>query len=365
MTVFDRLRAACATVVGQAKHVRLEHTRIRPFALSLPLAGAGAPEFDARHHFVGDPEATAAYVLMLDTVNFGSGYFPKLQKRAGLSGYYTVASSLKDLFEARGAPEAAELGEMTAEDCARIFGQDLGDEARSELMGLFAQALRELGTYLQSDFGGSPARLALAAEGSAERLVALLCEMPMFRDVAAYQGLELPFLKRAQITVTDLSLAFNGGSTRTSTASRPGLTRSAGHLVTLDSSGGSVTLPCSTRTSGGPVALPCGLGYFRDLDKLTVFADNLVPHVLRVDGLLHYDEALAGRIEAGELVEPGSSEEIEIRAAAVHAVELMTVVLKSAGHQVSARDLDYLLWNRGQGEIYKQRPRHRTRTVCY
>jgi hypothetical protein len=28
--------------------------------------------------------------------------------------------------------------------------------------------------------------------------------------------------------------------------------------------------------------------------------------------------------------------------------------------------LDYLLWNRGQGQYYKQtKPRHRTRTVFY
>lgn len=319
MTVFDRLRAACAAVMAEARHVRLEHARIRPYALSLPLAGAQGPQYDPRHHFAGDPETTAAYVLMLDAVNFGSGYFPRLEKRPGLSGYYTVASSLKDLFEERGAPSAEELLEMRPEDCARLFGQPPGDEARDELMSLFAQALRELGGFLQGRFGGSPAGLVESAQGSAEGLVLLLSEMPMFGDVVSYDGLELPFLKRAQITVTDLALAFNGG----------------------------------------------GLGYFRDLSALTIFADNLVPHVLRVDGLLHYDEALAARIEAGELIAAGSSEEIEIRAAAVHAVELMVAALRGAGQEVTARDLDYLLWNRGQEARYKARPRHRTRTIFY
>ena len=36
-----------------------------------------------------------------------------------------------------------------------------------------------------------------------------------------------------------------------------------------------------------------GVADFRDLDRLTIFADNLVPHVLRVDGVLRYDAGSA------------------------------------------------------------------------
>jgi hypothetical protein len=98
---------------------------------------------------------------------------------------------------------------------------------------------------------------------------------------------------------------------------------------------------------------------------LTIFADNLVPHVLRVDGILLYEEALAARIDSEQLIPPGSMEEVEIRACAVHAVELLTEELRSSGHNVTAMGLDYLLWNRGQQPYYKARPRHRTRTVFY
>ena len=66
-----------------------------------------------------------------------------------------------------------------------------------------------------------------------------------------------------------------------------------------------------------------GVAAFRDLDRLTMFADNLVPHVLRVDGMLTYDAELLDRIERGELIEHGSPEEVEIRACALHAVELI------------------------------------------
>jgi hypothetical protein len=87
--------------------------------------------------------------------------------------------------------------------------------------------------------------------------------------------------------------------------------------------------------------------------------------VLRVDGLLAYDAELLGRIERGELIPAGSPEEIEIRALAVHAVERIATDLRASGVLVTARELDYILWNRGSGEEYKTLPRHRTRTVFY
>jgi hypothetical protein len=85
-----------------------------------------------------------------------------------------------------------------------------------------------------------------------------------------------------------------------------------------------------------------------------------VPHVLRLDGVLHYQEDLLDRINREELIRAGSTEEREIRACALHAVELM-----SAANQATPMQLDYVLWNRGQLPEYKALPRHRTRTVFY
>ncbi len=108
-----------------------------------------------------------------------------------------------------------------------------------------------------------------------------------------------------------------------------------------------------------------GPGCFEDLDRLTIFADNLVPHVLRVDGVLRYDDDLLARINRGELIPAGSAEEVEIRACALHAVELLVKELCQKGHDATAVQLDYILWNRGRDRTYKSRPRHRTRTVYY
>ncbi len=319
MTVFDRIRQSCAQVAQRARFVRVAVDRVGPYAQSLPIDRLGKPQLDPRYHYLGEPEATLAYIITLGTINFGSGYFPYLQKRPGLSGYFTIASALKDYFAAHGPLDARTLAEIGPADCHRIFGQEPDEGPRTELMGLFAEALNDLGRLLLGRFGGDFVRLVRAADHSAEGLISILAEMPFFRDVALYEGFEVAFYKRAQLTCADLWLAFQGQ----------------------------------------------GYGYFRDIDQLTIFADNLVPHVLRVDGVLIYDPALAGRIDRGQLIPPGSAEEVEIRACAVHAGELIGAELRRAGRTVTARELDYLLWNRGQEPKYKAQPRHRTRTVFY
>ena len=312
--MFAEIRQACAAVADRARFVRLEPGVLDAYAESL-LGNALTPHYDAEHHLTGDPEAVLTFNLVLDAVNFGSGYFPHLHKRPGMSGYFTVAAALKEHFGRYGPLSAADLLELTPDRAARVFGQDLGDPVRAELMRSFTEALQEFGSYLSERFGGSFVRLVERAEGSAERLAGLLAEMPYFQDVSDYEGLSVPLYKRAQIASSDLALAFGGE----------------------------------------------GWGTFHDLGQLTIFADNLVPHVLRVDGVLRYEEGLGSRIDAGELIPAGSPEEVEIRAVALHAVELLAVRLPG----VTPRDLDVYLWNRGQGAAYKAVPRHRTRTVFY
>jgi hypothetical protein len=235
----------------------------------------------------------ATYLLTLDAINFGSGWFPTLRKRPGCSGYYTVAWGLADRFRAGGPWTNADLRRLDASAVASVLGQD----REHELMALYARALNDLGAWL-----GERSALEGVDVGSAERLAAdLAAGMPFFDD----RG----FWKRAQIVPSDMALA--------------------------------------------------GVAEYGDLDRLTIFADNLVPHVLRMDGVLHYDDALAARIDGGELLDPGGAER-EIRACAVHACELIAAELG-----VPPRVLDTWLWNRGQEPRYKALPRHRCRTVFY
>jgi hypothetical protein len=317
--IFDRIRTAAAEVARQARFVRLVDARIAPYAASLAAAGIPTPVYDTAHHAQGSVAGTVAFQLTLDTVNFGSGYFPHLRKRPGMSGYLTVASSLKERWERDGPLTGTELRAMTVTDSAVLFGQEGNPGPAQELMALFAQALNDLGAWLGGRYDDDPLGPMEDAGESGGRLVELVSEMPFFRDVSIYEGTEVPLYKRAQILITDVAIAFDGQ----------------------------------------------GPGSFHDLDRLTIFADNLVPHVLRVDGVLAYHDGLLGRIERGELIPAGSPEEIEIRAVTVHAVERIVAELGASGVSAAARELDYLLWNRGSGAEYKAVPRHRTRTVFY
>jgi len=313
------VRLGCAHVAGRAAHVTVELERIPAYAEALPLASMARPHHDPLTHYLGHGDDTLAYFITLDAINFGSGYFPCLHKRPGMSGYFTVASALNDAFREHGPFAAEALAELSVEDCTRVFGQDPGNRDIQELMRHFASALNALGRFLLERVDGSFVRLVESAQGSAAKLVSLLAGMAFFRDVEEYRGVPVPYLKRAQLTAADLAIAFD---------------------------------------SSGP-------GRFDDLDRLTIFADNLVPHVLRSDGILIYDRDLSDRIEGEEDIPAGSEQEIEIRACAVHAVELLVQELLRQGRAATAMQLDYLLWNRGQTPHYKARRRHRTRTVFY
>lgn len=302
----QELRDACATVAARAGHVQIVPDAVAPYAASMAgeLARAAAADPPAA---LGR-ETAAAFWLTMNAVNFGSGWFPTLRKRPGLSGYNTIAAALRDRAEAAGPWTAAELTELTAAQVAATLSQEPGHE----LMELYARSLNDLGRHVASEHDGSFAALVDAADGSAVALAHRLGSWACFADCSRYGALEVPFLKRAQIAAADLQRA--------------------------------------------------GVAHFGDLDQLTMFADNLVPHVLRLDGVLRFDPPLVARIERQELLTHGSPLEVEIRACAVEAVEL---IVAAAGDGATAATVDEVLWNRGQLPVYKARPRHRSRCTAY
>jgi hypothetical protein len=274
--LLDEVRSNCRSIAESAANVSIDLDAWRdPPPVDAPTAGQDGPD----------------QILQFDAINFGSGWFPTLRKRPGMSGYRTVAAA----FGEHGPWPNEQLRRLDAGAVAAVLGQD----PAHPLMRLYAEALRDLGRFLGER---SATELIAAADGSAERLAGLLARGMRFFD-------DRGFYKRAQIAPSDLALA--------------------------------------------------GFAEFDDLDRLTIFADNLVPHVLRVDGVLRYGPELAARIDAGELLPQGRAER-EIRACALHACEQL-----AERTRVPARMLDLRLWNRGQLPHYKAVPRHRTRTVYY
>jgi hypothetical protein len=310
MSQITELRSACAEIAARARHVRVNEETIARYASPLPLEAQAAGPDPAVHLIAGSREQLAAFWLTLDAINFGSGWFPTLRKRTGQSGYFTIARGIRERFVSDGPWSARELATIDAAEIAAALGQD----PAHELMELFARSLSDLGIHIAREFDNEFAAVVDAAGPEALALVERLAGWDCFADCSVYDGLRVPFLKRAQIAAADLASA--------------------------------------------------GVARFQDLDRLTMFADNLVPHVLRLDGVLGFEPRLVERIERRELLEHGSAEEVEIRACAVQAVELI-VRARSGGTPTTAAQVDQLLWNRGQGARYKSQPRHRCRCTAY
>jgi hypothetical protein len=299
LTLTDDIRSAAARVAGEARNVRIRDSAIEPYALQLPAESPPAPDLDG-----ADDETRAAFSLQLNAINFGSGWFPTLRKPAGLSGFRTVEAGLR----ARGPWTAKGLTTVTREEIANALGQD----PEHVLMGHFERHLQELGQKVGDEHRGSFLTLARSTEGSVEALAAELASWDTWYDISPYPSGDVPFFKRAQIAAADLALA--------------------------------------------------GLAPAEDLHRLTLFSDNLVPHVLRIDGVLEFDADLVKRIDAGQRLEHDSPEEVEIRACALHAVELLVAAHPAA---TTATAVDNVLWHRGGAPRYKAHPRHRAPTTAY
>ena len=304
--VSEQVRSACAWVADRARSVRINEDAIPAYAAALPWPPETQSPDPATDLLEAAGEARAAFVICLDAINFGSGWWPTIRERPGRSGYFTVAAGLTECFRERGAWPAAELAAISAAEIAVVLGQD----PAHPLMTDFAAALRDVGEHVEREHGGHFGAVVEAADGSAATLAGLLSEWRAFADTSTYDGRSVPFFKRAQIAAADVARA--------------------------------------------------GLAELSDLDRLTAFADNLVPQVLRLDGVLRLDPELERRIEAGVLLEHGSPEEVELRACAVHAVELLT-----AATSLFPAEIDGILWNCGAAERYKSLPRPRSRNTAY
>jgi len=320
--VWEVLRTA-KRVAAKSRHVQIDNDALARFCRNLLKQAINIPPWDRRYHFPGNKDDTVSYLLVLDSLNFC--FWPSSGKAKWnidygpeqLSGYYALAASLKKAFQA-GIPmgKADYLSALTLDQLTRM----LGGRGDLQLMERRLEILHELGQVLLSDFGGEAPQLVASAGQSAVRLARLLAEkLTSFQDLSEYEGQEVFFYKRAQIFAADLHGAFDGKDQ----------------------------------------------GAFQDMDQLTAFADYKLPQVLRHARVLRYSGVLGEKVDQEALLEPGSREEVEIRANTIWAVELIRRELDRAGKPLMAFQIDWLLWNLGQGSVYRKKPYHKTLTIFY
>ena len=330
---FGALRRAAAQIARQAELVRIDGRALPDYAVGLAEEERREREtsLEAGIWFAGSRDGAAAFALVADCINFGSGYFPSLKKDRSNSGYKTMAAGLASFFEANWPFAPSFLERLGPRTMLGILGQgeDASPEAR-ELADMMAAALSELGVHLRTAFDDSFEAFLTRYRANTSRLVEALYQLDGYTDGYLWRGIRFQPAKKAQITVSDLSLARR-------------------HFARLD----------------GVTAVPEG-----GLALLTAFADNSVPQVLEADGILHYRHDLADLIASGVELEYGSQAEIEIRACTITAVErLCSAALAATGSTPAPARIDALLWNRKHDPAreahYRARRSHKTRSRFY
>ena len=274
------------------------------------------------HYFDGTDE-TVRWIFVLDVLNHcfwpdpGEPVWTVTYGGGRYSGYWGLAASLKRAKEDGIAiTDSAFLARLQPEELSRVFS----GEGCIPLFRERLENLREAGEAIENRWGGDVANLIKEAGGSGTLVVQEVVScFPSFRDQASYRGNPVYFWKRAQLFVSDLHAAFQGR----------------------------------------------GWGDFRDIDRLTAFADYKLPQVMREMGLISYRPDLAMKVDGLNLLEPGSEEEVEIRAMTIHGVEELRQAFLRSGRRVGAPAVDNWLWQLGQLDEFRSRPYHRCRTIFY
>ncbi len=220
-----------------------------------------------------------------------------------------VAAFDRAIFEGVPVLEAQYLETLSKEDAKHIFRSVTKTEI--PLLSERRENMREAGNVLTTRFGGKFENvLNESGREAAEMLRIILRNFPSFDDTAIYNGKPVYFYKRAQITVLDLAILAH------------------------------------VRIQG--------------IDVLTACADYKLPQLLRSLGVLEYEESLSQCIDTMELLEKGSPEEVEIRAATVQAVEVLSKMLSK-----TAAETDNLIWHMAAKNELPMQPYHRVLTTAY
>uniref|UniRef100_A0A5B7BUE8 Queuosine 5'-phosphate N-glycosylase/hydrolase n=1 Tax=Davidia involucrata TaxID=16924 RepID=A0A5B7BUE8_DAVIN len=305
----EEVRASSAWVASRSSHVTVDTSGIEKVVETIKDSIPKIEwDFEGIHYFDNGP-LTVQYLFVLDALNFCFWPDEDLSYDHLASGLKAALQNDKSVFD------ADRLQKYTGPQLRELLKWPRPLPLEDERVRL----MHEIGLELERSFEGKASNLVESCGKSAVKLVALVTHhFPGFRDHSVYKGHQVFLYKRAQIFAADLWGAFKGK----------------------------------------------GYGEFNDIDSITIFADYIVPAVLRQLGVLRYSATLASIIEANSEISSGSEEEVELRACSVYAVEKMReLISKKSGKQVLSVDLDLWLWSFGIQCPFLQH--HRTLSIYY
>jgi hypothetical protein len=274
----------------------------------------------------GSREEIADFVLVAASLNFAYTDFETRQRwdlvvdgRAYADADGLHVALYRALGEGVPVLDGSWLQSVTADDLRQLLR---GGTSELQMLDERAAILREVGETLVAKYDGSFSNVLASSSAAVYDegrgfLEVLTRDFPRFHDVAEWQGEEVRFWKLAQLAVWFLDVTLRGG-----------------------------------------------LG-FRDLDRLTAFADYIVPAALHVMGVLRYSDDLDRAIVRGEPIEAGSAWEVELRAHTIYATALLcdrVNELRPPELRVIVPQIDARLWV----PFHKSHlPHHLTRTIFY
>ncbi|HEX3820872.1 MAG TPA: queuosine salvage family protein [Candidatus Sulfotelmatobacter sp.] len=212
------------------------------------------------------------------------------------------------------------LASITRQDMQKIFAGNIEMPMLDEKIAVFRQA----GEVLTAKYGGRyynfirscPPRLYDNGKGLVEKLAA---EFPRYNDVSMYDGHEIKFYKLTQLGFWQIYSGLH----------------------------------------------ETGAFKLEDPQKMTAFADYIVPVALRLMGMTSYSPALEQAINSHQLIPRDSRQEIEIRAHCLYATALLTDEinkLRKPDEQIIIPQIDARLWTHYHTTSW---PHHLTETIMY
>ena len=315
-------------IIESSRHVQTHQEKVVEHAGWLAYEELAFPQFLLPFGVGADRNETIDFILVSTCLNFAYTDFSTHEvfhvDFAGkrwwdAEGMFACLKRASD----EGIPvlDGRYLRGVRREDLEQIFR----GPSRMPLLEERAEILRAVGEVLCQRYDGffhnfvdaHPPRLYAEGRGLLERLVA---EFARFNDVSpAGRGHEVKFYKLAQLGLWMLHTA---------------LFRSGGFQL-------------------------------EDIERMTAFADYIVPMALRFMGILSYSPELKEAIQSWRALARDGREEVEIRAHTLYATALFTEEInrrRPADRQIIIPQLDARLWTHYHASFT---PHHLTQTIMY
>ncbi|HUO13622.1 MAG TPA: queuosine salvage family protein [Verrucomicrobiae bacterium] len=324
-------------VIETSRDVRTHYEKIREVASWMAYEELPLPNLAIPFGLEKTPDVAMDFIMVANTIDTAFTDFKTHVKfqidYAGehLSDSEAMFGCLKRAMDS-GIPvlDGKFLAKITRADMEKIFAGNIEMPMLDEKTELF----RQVGAVLAAKYDGryynfirscSP-RLYDNGKGLVERLAA---EFPRYNDVSQYDGHEIKFYKLTQLGYWQIYAGLG----------------------------------------------PAGAFKLEDPEKMTAFADYIVPVALRVMGMTSYSPELEHAINSYQLIPRDSRQEIEIRAHCLYATALLTDEInriRAADQQKDVQQgnipqiiipqIDARLWTHYHTTWW---PHHLTRTIMY